>query len=66
MTVAGKRYEYVAESRWPWIGLAVLRGIDADLRALEESASDGGTLPYNPEQAEIDAMPSGQLYVTGP
>lgn len=65
MTVAGKRYEYVAESRWPWV-LPVLRGIDADLRALEDSAGGGGTLPYNPTQAEIDAMPAGQLYVTGP
>ena len=65
MTVAGKRYEYVAQSLWAWLGPA-FRGIDADLRALEDSAGGGGTLPYNPTQAGIDAMPAGQLYVTGP
>ena len=62
--MAGKRYEYVAQSLWAWLGPA-FRGIDADLRALEDSAG-GVTLPYNPTQAEIDAMPVGQLYVTGP
>lgn len=64
--MAGKRYEYVSQALWAWLGPA-FRGIDADLRALEDSAGDGGgTLPYNPTQAEIDAMPAGQLYVTGP
>ena len=36
MTVAGKRYEYVAESLWAWLGPA-FRGIDADLKTLETS-----------------------------
>ena len=41
MTVAGKRYEYVAESLWAWLGPA-FRGIDADLKTLETSGGGGG------------------------
>ena len=40
MTVAGKRYEYVAESLWAWLGPA-FRGIDADLKTLETSGGGG-------------------------
>ena len=39
--MAGKRYEYVAESLWAWLGPA-FRGIDADLKTLETSGGGGG------------------------
>ena len=44
MTVAGKRYEYIAESLLAWIGPA-FRGIDADLKNLETSGGGGGGEP---------------------
>ena len=63
--MAGSRYSLIQKAFWQYLGPAY-RGLDADLEAVESAVADGGTLPYNPEQAEIDAMPSGQLYVTGP
>ena len=46
--MAGQRYELIREEWWPYLSPAI-RGIDADLRALESTTSgggnDAGTLP---------------------
>ena len=38
------RYELIGEESWPWLSPAI-RGLDADLKAVEAATSDSGTLP---------------------